>query len=374
MPDLIPISQPFLSSKEEAYALDALRSGWISSIGPYIIEFEKAFAAYCGTEHALAASNGTTALHLALAALGIASGDEVIVPDLSFIASANAVAYTGATPVLVDIDPDTLCLSPRAVERAITPRTRAIMPVHLYGHPADMDAINAIAATRNLLVIEDAAESHGAKYKGKPTGGLGHCGAFSFYGNKIMTTGEGGMITTNDHDLYQKAKILRDHGMDPTRRYWYNERGFNYRMTNIQAAIGLAQLEQIDAFVAKRHEIAGWYRQLIHTSADVRLNHVADWASCCYWMVCLEVDAFDRPKRDRFIAALREKNVDSRPYFYPMSVMPMYADSTRLNAVSARKSQIGVNLPTYYALTRGQAERVADTVNRTLTDILSTKS
>lgn len=366
MTDIIPISQPFISDREKEYVLEAVQSGWISSIGPFITDFEKSFAAYCNTEYALTTSNGTTALHLALVAMGIAAGDEVIIPDLSFIATANAVAYTGATPVMVDIDGDNLCISPQAIKAAITPRTKAIMPVHLYGHPADMDAINAIAREHNLLVIEDAAESHGAKYKGKPTGGLGSCGVFSFYGNKIITTGEGGMITTNDPEIYRRAKILRDHGMDPQRRYWYSERGFNYRMTNIQAAIGMAQMEKIDTFVDKRRDVFGWYRDLIHTSNQIRLNHSADWASCCYWMICLEVDFFDREKRDRFIEILRGRHIDSRPYFYPMSSMPMYSDGAKSAPITFRKSQIGINLPTFYTLTRDDVERVAVAVNETL--------
>src|SRR3984957_16459939 len=183
----IPISKPFIGAREKQLVLEALDSGWVSSIGKYIDEFEANFARYCGTEYALAVSNGTTGLHLALAALGLKPGDEVIIPDLTFVATANAVAYTGATPVLADIDPDTLCIDPASVRSLLSPRTKAIMPVHLYGHPADMDALNEIADSNGLAIVEDAAEAHGAEYRGRRVGGLGRCAVFSFYGNKVIT-------------------------------------------------------------------------------------------------------------------------------------------------------------------------------------------
>src|SRR6201996_1204001 len=292
----LPISQPLIGSREKELVLAALDSGWVSSIGKYIDEFEAGFARYCGTEYALTASNGTTGLHLALAALGIGPGDEVIVPDLPFVASANAVAYTGATPVLADIDPDTLCLDPASVKSRLSPRTKAIMPVHLYGHPADMDALNEIADSNGLAIVEDAAEAHGAEYRGRRVGGLGKCGVFSFYGNKIITTGEGGMLTTNDADFFARAKRLRDHAMSPQRRYFHEERGFNYRITNLQAALGVAQLERIDDFLNRRTEIMGWYTAAIVSSDRVRLNRVSNWAKSAFWMVCLEVDGFDEAR------------------------------------------------------------------------------
>ena len=257
MHSFIPVSQPSIGDKEVTYVSEAVRSGWVSSLGRYIEDFEKQFAAYCGSRYALTTSNGTTGLHLALMAAGVKSGDEVIVPDLTFIATANAVAYIGAKPVLVDVDSETLCISTVAIERAITQRSRAIVPVHLYGHPADMDAINAIAKRHGLIVVEDAAEAHGAEYKGKRVGSFGLCGVFSFYGNKIITSGEGGMITTDNEVLYITAKRLRDHAMSPSRRYWHEEIGYNYRMTNMQAALGLAQLERIEEFLTKRRKIRG---------------------------------------------------------------------------------------------------------------------
>src|SRR6267154_4441182 len=215
----IPISKPFIGEREKELVLDAVDSGWVSSIGKYIDEFEATFARYCGTDYALTVSNGTTGLHLAFAALGLEPGDEVIIPDLTFVATANAVAYTGATPVLADIDADTLCLDPRSVKALISPRTKAIIPVHLYGHPADMDALKEIGDAHGVDIVEDAAEAHGAEYKGRRVGGLGKCGVFSFYGNKVITTGEGGMLTTNDQEFYQHARRLRDHAMSTQRRY-----------------------------------------------------------------------------------------------------------------------------------------------------------
>jgi perosamine synthetase len=359
--NFIPISKPYIGPREKELVLDALNSGWVSSIGKYIDEFEANFARYCGTQYALAVSNGTTGLHLALATLDLQPGDEVIVPDLTFVATANAVAYTGATPVLADIDPDTLCIDPASVKSLISARTKAIIPVHLYGHPADMDALMQIGDAHGLAIIEDAAEAHGAEYKGRKVGGLGKCGVFSFYGNKVITTGEGGMLTTNDQEFYQRAKRLRDHAMSPQRRYFHEERGFNYRITNLQAALGVAQLERIDEFLDRRAEIMSWYNQEIASADDIRFNRVKNWAKSAFWMVCLEVDWLDEPRRDTLMQALKARGIDSRPYFCTMSSMPMYAQSPL--PISARKAQIGLNLPSYFELTRTEVQRIGSDVN-----------
>lgn len=362
-----PISRPSIGAREEELVLEAVRSGWVSSIGKYIDEFEASFAKFCGVEYALAVSNGTTALHLALATLDLGPGDEVIVPDLTFVATANAVAYTGATPVLADVDPDTLCIDARSIEMALTNRTKAIIPVHLYGHPADMDSINAIAAAHGLHVIEDAAEAHGAEYKGRRVGGLGTCGVFSFYGNKVITTGEGGMLTTNDRSIHQRAKSLRDHAMSPQRRYFHEERGFNYRMTNLQAALGVAQMERIDEFLKRRVEIMNWYRAQIPTTDHIRLNRVKNWASSAFWMICLEVDWFDEQKRDGFMKALRERGVDTRPYFCTLSSMPMYRREPL--PVAAQKARTGLNLPCYFELSQPDVQKIAAIVNEILIEM-----
>jgi perosamine synthetase len=365
--NFIPISKPYIGAREKELVLEALDSGWVSSIGKYIDQFEAGFARYCGTEYALAVSNGTTGLHLALAALGLQPGDEVIVPDLTFVATANAVAYTGATPVLADIDPDTLCIDPASVKSLITERTRAIMPVHLYGHPSDMDALNEIGTAHGIDIIEDAAEAHGAEYKGRRVGGLGKCGVFSFYGNKVITTGEGGMLTTNDREFYLRAKRLRDHAMSPQRRYFHEERGFNYRITNLQAALGVAQLERIDDFLDRRTEIMSWYNAEIATTNSVRLNRVKNWAKSAYWMVCLEVDWLDETRRDAFMQALKARGIDSRPYFCALSSMPMYQQASL--PVTARKAQTGLNLPSFYELTKSDVQRIGSDVNEILKEM-----
>lgn len=260
-------------------------------------------------------------------------------PDLSFIATANAVAHTGATPVFVDVSPYTLTVNPLALVSAITPKTRAIIPVHLYGHPATMDTINKIAETLGLYVIEDAAEGLGAKYNGKQVGGLAGAAAFSFYGNKLITTGEGGMLTTNHREIYDKAKLIRDHGMQPGKKYWHTEIGHNYRMTNMQAALGCAQLERIDSFIEKRAQILGWYER----EMESELNPRCDWATPVNWMTCM-----DTYKRDEIVAGLATKGIDSRPFFYPMSDMPMYRKAH--TPVAHERSKRGLNLPTYVDL------------------------
>src|ERR1700760_995721 len=356
----IPISKPFIGAREKELVLDALDSGWVSSIGKYIDEFEASFARYCGTEYAVAVSNGTTGLHLALAALGLEPGDEVIIPDLTFVATANAVAYTGATPVLADIDAETLCIDPASVKSLMSARTKAIIPVHLYGHPADMDALMEIGDAHGVAVIEDAAEAHGAEYKGRKVGGIGKCGVFSFYGNKVITTGEGGMLTTNDRDFQARARRLRDHAMSAQRRYFHEERGFNYRITNLQAALGVAQLERIDDFLDRRTEIMSWYNAAIVTTDRIRLNRVRNWAKSAFWMVCLEVDGFDENGRDAFMQALRARGIDSRPYFCTMASMPMYQQKPL--PVAARKAQTGLNLPSFYELTRHDVQRISTDV------------
>jgi perosamine synthetase len=362
--NFIPISKPFIGQREEDLVLEAVRSGWVSSIGRYIDEFEATFARYCGTEFAIAVSNGTTGLHLALATLGFGPGDEVIIPDLTFVATANAVAYTGATPVLADVDPDTLCIDPASVESLITTRTKAIMPVHLYGHPADMDALAAIAKAHSLILIEDAAEAHGAEYKGQRVGGLSQCGVFSFYGNKVVTTGEGGMLTTNDRAFYRRAKSLRDHAMSTERRYFHEERGFNYRMTNLQAALGVAQMERIDDFLKRRAEIMAWYNAAIPANESVRLNRVKNWANSAFWMICLEVDWFDEGRRQAFMDQLKKQGIDTRPYFCTMSSLPMYKQQPL--PVSMRKAQTGLNLPIFFELTQKDVERIGGAVTDAL--------
>jgi perosamine synthetase len=362
-----PVSQPSITETEVAYVCDAVRSGWVSSIGKYVDDFERRFAHFCGTEYALATCNGTTALHLALTSLGIKAGDEVIVPDLTFVATANAVTYTGAKALTVDIDERTLCIDPKSVERAITPRTRAVIPVHLYGHPAEMDAINGIAKSRGLLVIEDAAEAHGAEYRGRKVGALGDCGVFSFYGNKILTSGEGGMITTSNRELYRRAKHLRDHAMSAERKYWHTELGYNYRLTNLQAALGVAQLERIDALLNKRRTMVGWYRETLGANPRLRSNAETRGVTNAYWMFCLEVEGLTEETRSELMRRLKHAGVDSRPYFRPISDMPMYPRA--VTPVAHRIASTGINLPSYFDIEQQDVQFICDAVRRNLDDM-----
>ena len=356
----IPISQPSITQKEIDYVTDAVQSGWVSSLGKYIDMFEGKFAIYCGTKYAVATSNGTTALHLALVALGITAEDEVIIPDLTFVATGSAVKYIGAKVVTVDVDEDTLCISPEAIRKAITSKTKAIIPVHLYGHPANMEEINKVAKEHNLFVVEDAAEAHGAEVNGKKVGSLSNAGVFSFYGNKIITSGEGGMITTDDEKLYQKMRYLRDHAMSKEKRYWHTEVGFNYRMTNLQAALGVAQFERIDELLAKKKEIFQWYKEGLTDIKGIKLNNQAQWAKNIYWMVCLELDGYIEAQRDEFIQRLKAKNIDSRPYFYPVSDMPVYENAH--TPITHKVYQRGLNLPSYFDITKEQVKYVCNQI------------
>jgi perosamine synthetase len=346
----IPISKPSITQKEIDYVTDAVTSTWISSLGKYIDRFETEFAVFCGSKNAIAVSNGTVAIHLAAHAMGLGDGDEVIMPNLSFIATANAIMLTGAKPVFADIDPFNLCIDPAKIESLITTKTKAILPVHLYGHPSDMIAINAIAQKHNLWVIEDAAEAHGASINGKRVGSWGNCATFSFYGNKNITTGEGGMITTDDDVLARKCRYLRDHAMTKEKRYWHTAMGFNYRMTNIQAALGCAQLERIDELMALREKVFSIYKRELKGIEHVSLNRTSNWAHNSYWLICLEIENYTEIERDNLMLRLKEKMVDSRPYFYPMSMMP-YINVNPDTPVCFSTYKKGINLPSFVTLT-----------------------
>jgi perosamine synthetase len=372
---MIPVAAPIIGEREIAYVTDAVRSGWVSSIGPYIDRFEEAFARYIGVRHAIAVSNGTVALHLALHAMGIGPGDEVIVPDLTFAATVHTVLQVGAVPVLCDVLPDTWCLDPVAVERALTGRTKAIIPVHLFGQPADVPALRALAEPRGIKLLEDAAEAHGASRGGVKVGAQGAIGAFSFYGNKLMTTGEGGALTTDDDALAARCRFLKDHGMTPGRRYHHTELAFNYRMTNLQAALGLAQLEQLEDFIAKKRQVMDWYREDLASVPGVTLNPAmpAEDGRSVYWMISVVLGEQLRLSRDEVMARLRERGVDTRPFFVPMSALPHLGAARTVGAggercpVAARLSARGLNLPSGCALPREDVARVA----RALAEVLA---
>jgi perosamine synthetase len=358
----LPVASPSVGERELQYVTECVLSGWISSTGPFVKRFEDLFADFCGVKHAVAASNGTTALHLSLLALGIRPGDEVIVPSLTFIATANAVRYCGAVPVFVDCDPVTWTIDPRLIEAAITPKTKAIIPVHLYGHPADMDTLMAIAEKHHLSVIEDAAEAHGALYKGKAVGSIGHMGVFSFYGNKIVTTGEGGMITTDDGALAEKLRLLRDHGMSPDRRYWHTVLGYNYRLTSLQAAVGVAQMERVQQIIDAKIHIADLYRKGLAGTTGIMLPACAPWARNVYWLYSVVVDpkAFGRT-RDELMELLKKRDIDTRPFFPPCHMQPIYATGQGLT-VSERLSQNGLSLPSATYMHDEDIARVCDEI------------
>lgn len=361
----IPVSHPVLGGNEKRYVMECLETGWISSIGRFIRLFEDGFARYCETGHAIACNNGTTALHLALAGLGTGPGDEIIVPTLTYIATANAVRYCGATPVLADSEPRTMAIDAARLEELITPRTKGILVVHLYGHPADMDPILEIAGRHGLFVVEDAAEAHGALYRGRKVGSLGQCATFSFYGNKIITTGEGGMVTTSDTALGDRMRILRGQGMDPQRRYWFPMVGYNYRMTNIAAALGLAQLEQIGQFLEQRQEIVAWYRrELASVAGFIELPSEQSWARHAYWSYVIVLRESVRLHRDDFMKRLEADGIETRPVFYPMHVMPPYLDSSGRYPVADRISSRGISLPMHGLLTEEDVVYIAGRVGK----------
>ena len=362
---MIPVTEPSLGKEELENVIEAVKSGWISSKGSFIGEFEENFAKYCGVKYGVTTSNGTVALHLALEALGIQKGDEIIVPDLTFIATANAVTYCNAKPVFVDSHPDYWCIDPEKIEEKVTPKTKAIIPVHLYGHPCDMDAIMDIAKDYKLYVVEDAAEAHGAEYKGKRVGSFGDINCFSFYGNKIITTGEGGMCLTKNEELAEKMRILRDHGMNPNKRYWHDVVGFNYRMTNLQAAIGVAQLEKLDKFVEKKREMARWYEEGLSELAEmgsIKLHPEMPWAKCVYWMYCILIEEKTGISRDNFMEQLEGKGIETRPFFYSMQVMPPY-ENNKAFSVAERISGGGINLPSAVGLKVEEIKLICETID-----------
>ncbi|MDT5270945.1 MAG: perosamine synthetase [Acidobacteriota bacterium] len=368
---LIPVSSPSFVGREREYVLDCMESGWVSSAGKYIDRFEAAFADFCGVKHAVACCNGTAALHLGLLALGVGPGDEVIVPTLTFVATANAVTYCGARPVFADSEPETWNLDPAQVEAKITPRTKGIVAVHLYGHPADMDALRALASRHGLFLLEDAAEAHGALHRGRSAGSLGDLAAFSFYGNKIIATGEGGMVTTDDDALAARVRLLRGQGVDPERRYWFPVVGYNYRMMNIPAAIGLAQLERVDWHMGRRREVAAVYRQLLDGVAGLSWQAERDWARHAYWMFTVLLDEREADSRDPLIARLHEEGVETRPVFYPLHSLPPYRESARGEEFPVAESlaRRGISLPTWAGLSRDDQSYVCERLRACMSQV-----
>jgi perosamine synthetase len=355
----IPVYQPALGGNEKKYVTECLDSNWISSKGKFIAEFEQRFAQYTGVRYAASVCNGTLALHLAMIVLGMGPDDEVIVPTLTYVAPVNAIAYTGARPVFVDSLSSSWQMDPSDVERKITARTRAILVVHLYGHPCDMEALTRIAKQHSLFLIEDCAEAFGSKFQGRHVGGFGDISAYSFYGNKTITTGEGGMVVTNDETLHARAVHFKGQGLAAHRQYWHDVIGYNYRMSNICAALGLAQLEQAGEFLSRKRKIAALYKsELSGTGIEVQ-GEAADVISS-HWMCSILVpDAAQRePLRD-FLAL---EGVETRPVFYPVHTMPMYAGKFQRHPVAEDIGWRGINLPSWPGLTDQQVRDICHAI------------
>jgi perosamine synthetase len=363
----IALAEPIFDGNETRYVQECLDSGWVSSKGRFVSAFEDLFAEFCGVRHAIATCNGTSALHLALVGLGIGPGDEVIVPTLTYIATVNAVRYCGARPVLADCERNTFNIDPTAIAAKIGPRTRGIVVAHLYGHPVDMNPIRALAARHRLFVVEDAAEAHGAKYYGRPVGGLSDCAAFSFYGDKIITTGEGGMVTTNDDTLAGKLRLYRGQGMNPDRRYWFEVVGYNYRMSNVAAAIGLAQLERVGHRLDQRRDIAALYHKHLSRLADsVIPPATASWAQHAHWMYAVQLSDAVETGRDQVMATLDANDIETRPVFYPMHQLPPYAEAADGYPNANHRAARGIVLPMHGRLLPDDVTRICDELERAI--------
>lgn len=365
----IPVCEPLLDGNELNYILEVTNDGWISSSGKYVSLFEKKFAEYCGVKFGVAVCNGTVALHLALVSMGIGKGDEVIIPDFTMIASAFAVCYTGATPVFVDAEPDSWNVDPDLIEEKVTSRTRAILPVSIFGHPCEMDTIRTIAEDHNLSVLEDAAESHGAEYKGKKVGCLADITAFSFYANKNLTTGEGGMIVTDDESLYKKALYYKNlcFSLDAPRDYIHNDIGFNYRMSNLHAALGLAQVEKADHYRSLRIRNAELYQKYLRGIKGITLQKTLKNVVNVHWMngVIVDPNGYGR-SRDELVRHLKENNIDTRLFFIGMHKQPSLikygCDGSGSYPVTKNLGECGLYLPSASSLTKETIQYICETI------------
>jgi perosamine synthetase len=363
----IPVAGPWITQKEINYVADAVANAWYGGANVYHERFERAFADYVGTRYAIALPSCTSAIHLSLLALGIGPGDEVIVPDVTWIASAAPITYVGATPVFADIDAETWCLCPRSFEACITPRTRAVIPVDLYGNMPDMGAIGEVARRHDIPIIEDAAEAIGSEYHGRRAGSFGDTGVFSFHGSKTLTTGEGGMLVTDRKDLYDRVLVLRDHGRRPSDTAFFNaEIAYKYKMSSMQAALGLAQLERIEELVNRKRQIFAWYREHLVGVEGLTLNPEPAGVKNSYWMVTVLLDAKYSLTKTELLKAFSARSIDCRPFFHPLSSLPAYegsaaAEAARArNSVAYRLSPLGVNLPSGLSLDSKTVNYVCD--------------
>jgi perosamine synthetase len=369
----IPVAGPWITEKEIAYVTDAVSRCWYADANVYHERFERAFAEYLGVRYAVALPSCTAAIHLALAALGVGPGDEVIVPDVTWIASTAPVSYVGATPVFADIDPETWCIAPASVEACITPRTKGVIPVDLYGGVPDYDALRAVTARQGIAVVEDAAQAIGAEHRGRRAGSLGDVGTFSFHGSKTLTTGEGGMLVTDREDVYRRVLTLRDHGRIPgAKMFWNGEVAFKYRMSNMQAALGLAQLERIEELVGRKREALALYRRELAGIPGVTLNAEPPGTRNAVWLATAIVAPRYGVDKEHIIAEFAKREIDSRPFFYPLSTQPAYAhlpEATRArqrNTVAAAISPYGVNLPSSLRLSEEDVRRVGEALREIL--------
>jgi len=348
----IPVSGPWVTQKEIDYVADAAKTAWYQNANIYNERFEKAFAAYVGVKYAVSLPSCTSAIHLSLVALGIGPGDEVIVPDVTWIATAAPISYVGASPVFADIDPQSWCLRADSIEQCITSRTKAVLPVDLYGNVPNWDDILQVAKKYNLAVIEDAAEAIGSTYKGKLAGSFGDTGVFSFHGSKTLTTGEGGMLVTSNMDIYDKVLFYRDHGRQPGDVMFFNQEvAYKYKMSALQAAFGLAQLERVEELLSRKQQIFQWYQQQLSTVDGLQLNYEAPSTKITVWMVTVILDPKFGLKKEKLMQMMDSRNISCRPFFSPLSMIPAYENykeaelaKTR-NTTSYKVSPYGVNLP-----------------------------
>ena len=376
--DRIPVAGPWITDLEVEYAADAARHGWYESAGDYPLRFEAAVAKYVGTEFAVATPHCTSAIHLALAALGIGPGDEVIVPDATWIASAAPITYVGATPVFADVDPETWCIRSDSIGELLSKRTRAVLAVDLYGSMPDWTAVRQVCKDQNVPIIEDAAEAIGSLYQGGSAGSFGDAGVFSFHGSKTVATGEGGMLVTSSREIYDRALFLRDHGRTPGDKWFFNtEVAFKYRMSAVQAAIGLAQIERVEELVHRKREIFGWYKDYLGGVHGITLNAEPKGTRNSYWMVTVLFDQDLEIDKRSAAEYLWEAGIDVRPFFHPLSDLPAYQDSSDAeraraeNTVSYDVCGRGLNLPSAMSLTKEQVAHVSKTLKQLLRSLPS---
>ncbi|HEY0580602.1 MAG TPA: DegT/DnrJ/EryC1/StrS family aminotransferase [Chloroflexota bacterium] len=367
---MIPVNEPLLTEADFASVMDALRSGWISGAGPHIEAFESTWAAYCGRKHGIALANGTVALQVAVELLDLQPGDEVIMPTFTIISCALPVVLAGAIPVLVDSDPHTWTMDVDQVAARITPRTRAIMPVHIYGHPVDMDPLLELATQHNLRIVEDAAEAHGAEYRGRRAGSFGESSTFSFYANKLLTTGEGGMVLLDDDHLAERARRLRNLGFQPGRRFLHHELGFNYRLTNMQAALGLTQVERMADIVERKRQIGQAYTQRLSEVPGLELQVQQPWARGVYWMYGLVLREETGLDADGLARRLATSGVETRPFFLGMHEQPVLRErglfAGERYPVAERIARQGLYLPSGLGLQESQIDEICRKVREVL--------